>query len=105
MAKGVRNERLLLREVRKSLLPALWRKGEVKKLLAENKEAIKELAEKLDDLDGEIIKISLKYDVSLKDITANIAYSYMVKTKDIIGYSDEEIKRAAKDSLRKKDVN
>lgn len=30
MAKGVRNERLLLREVRKSLLPVLRRKGEIK---------------------------------------------------------------------------
>lgn len=73
--------------------------------LLENEAAIKELSEKLDDLDGEIMKISLKYDVSLKEITANIAYSYMVKTKDIIGYSDEEIKKAAQDTLSVKDVN
>lgn len=30
MAKGARNERLPLRKVRESLLPVLWRKGEVK---------------------------------------------------------------------------
>lgn len=73
--------------------------------LQENKAAIKALSEKLDNFDGEIIGISIEYEVSLKDIIAALAYSFMRKHEDLQGFSDGEIKKAAQDVLSTEDVN
>lgn len=73
--------------------------------MSENEAAGNALVEKLNAFDEELVRFSLKYEVSLKEIMSFLAYGYLVKTMDLADFSDGEIKKAAQDVLSTEDVN
>lgn len=73
--------------------------------LPDNEEARKAITEKLDAFDEEIVRLSLEYNVSLKEIIFFLACGYIIKAENFRGIDDESVREVAAEVIRDKDAN